>query len=150
MAGRKEAKASTSGMRSAQRHRRVRRQHSDELAQDYVEAIHEFLEEKGEARVMDLQEIFGVSHVSVIRALKRLEERGLVDRSRKTGLQLTGDGRSMAVQSAARHALVVRFFCAIGVSPVQADADAEGVEHHLSEESLKAMRRFLEEQGREG
>ena len=92
----------------------------------------------------DLQAVFGVSHVSVIRALGRLEERGLVKRSEEDGLQLTAAGKGMAVRSAERHALVVRFLEALGVSHEQAQADAEGVEHHLSEESLKAMACFLE------
>lgn len=128
----------------AQRHWRVRRQHSDELAQDYVEAIHE-LGESGEAvRVTDLQGVFGVSHVSVIRALQRLEERGLVDRSGGEGVSLTDEGTTMAVRAAARHQLVVRFLRALGVSEAQAQADAEGAEHHLSEETLAAMRQFLE------
>lgn len=129
----------------AARHRRVRRQHSDELAEDYVEAIDGLLEEGGSARVTDLQEIFGVSHVSVIRALKRFEERGLVERTAEDGLRLTGEGKAMAQKAAGRHVLVVKFLRALGVSADQAEADAEGVEHHLSRESLAAMERFVAE-----
>jgi DtxR family transcriptional regulator, manganese transport regulator len=131
----------------AQRHLRVRRQHSDELAQDYVEAIYRLHLVGDVVRVTQLQEIFGVSHVSVIRALKRLEERGLVaeKRSSEKGVCLTGEGEELARQSAARHALVVRFLRALGVSQEQADADAEGVEHHLSKESLQAMENFLKQ-----
>lgn len=127
----------------AARHRRVRRQHSDELAEDYVEAIDGLLSAGGAARVTDLQGIFGVSHVSVIRALKRFEERGLVERTTEGGLQLTDTGKAMAVKAAERHALVVRFLSALGVGAEQADADAEGMEHHLSGETLVAMERFL-------
>lgn len=138
--------STTVPLEPAQRHRRVRRQHSDELAQDYVEAIHSIAMEGAPARVTDLQSIFGVSHVSVIRALKRLEERGLVQPQRASGegIQLTSSGQILARQSAARHCLVVQFLIALGVSAAQADADAEGVEHHLSAESLAAMGRFLE------
>ena len=129
--------------KAAARHDRVRRQHSDELAEDYVEAIDGLLAEGGQARVTDLQAVFGVSHVSVIRALRRIEERGLLARSKKDGLSLTAAGKAMAVESAARHALVVRFLCALGVSPAKAEADAEGMEHHISKETLSAMERFL-------
>src|SRR5690606_23604153 len=59
---------------TARRHERVRQQHSDELAEDYVEAIHALRKESGIARVVDLTKIFGVSHVSVIRALARMEK----------------------------------------------------------------------------
>lgn len=130
--------------KTAQRHERVRRQHSNELAQDYVEAIHERQDRGKPTRVTDLQSIFGVSHVSVIRALKRFEDRGLLVRSTEDGLQLTEAGEEMARQSAERHELVVDFFVALGVSRPQAEADAEGVEHHLSSESLAAIRRYLE------
>lgn len=130
---------------SAQRHSRVRRQHSDELAQDYVEAIFELEQTGSPARVTDLQEQFGVSHVSVIRALRRFELRGLVDRSQGDGIVLTAAGREVARQAAARHTLLVRFFRSLGVSETQADADAEGVEHHISHETLAAMRRHLGE-----
>ncbi|MEX0320628.1 MAG: manganese-binding transcriptional regulator MntR [Puniceicoccaceae bacterium] len=129
--------------KSAARHDRVRRQHSEELAEDYVEAIAELLEKSGEARVKDLQGIFGVSHVSVIRALKRIEERGLIQRELRKGYTLTESGKSMAEESASRHNLVVNFLKALGVSASQAEADAEGMEHHLSRETLAAMKDFL-------
>ncbi|HLS27607.1 MAG TPA: iron dependent repressor, metal binding and dimerization domain protein [Opitutales bacterium] len=130
---------------TARRHERVRRQHSDELAEDYVEAIHELIEKSGTARVVDLTKIFGVSHVSVIRALARFEKRDLLHRCPDGGILLTDRGVEWAIEAAERHSLVVRFLCGIGVSEGQADADAEGIEHHLSRESLEAMKAFLRE-----
>lgn len=128
---------------TARRHERVRRQHSNELAQDYVEAIYA-LEQIGETpRVTDLQKIFGVSHVSVVRALQRLEKRELLDRS-GDGLSLTQAGRKMAAEAAERHQIVVDFLLKLGVSSAQAHSDAEGLEHHTSDETLEAMRRFVE------
>lgn len=129
----------------AQRHRRVRRQHADELAEDYVEAIFLRIQDTGFARVMDLAADFGISHVSVIRALRRLEEQGLLTYSRENGAVLTAVGEKMARTAVARHDLLVRFFRALGVSEGQADADAEGTEHHLSQETFDAIRRFLDE-----
>lgn len=129
--------------RSARRHKQVRQQNANELAQDYVEAIHELNSGSRQTRVTDLQDIFGVSHVTVIRALQRFEDQGLVSRSRKEGIQLTATGRRLAIEAAERHALIVEFLVALGISEVQADIDAEGLEHHLSDESLEAFRRFL-------
>ena len=140
----REMSGRTVSKKAAARHDRVRRQHSDELAEDYVEAIDALIGDRGQARVTDLQGVFGVSHVSVIRALKRLEERGLVERTGTGGYELTETGEAMAKASAERHELVVRFLLALGVSSGQAEADAEGMEHHLSAESLRAMRAFLE------
>ena len=129
--------------RSAQQHKRVRMQHSDELAQDYVEAIYILRKETGLARVVDLTKVFGVSHVSVIRALGRLAKRNLVVRCTDEGITLTEEGEALAAKTAERHSLVVNFLCEIGVSNAQAEADAEGIEHHLSMESIDAIRRFL-------
>ena len=134
----------------AQRHVRVRNQHSFELAQDYVEAIYHRIERGDQARVTDLQADFGVSHVSVIRALRRLEGQGLLCYSRQEGISLTPEGESMARKAIERHELLVRLFCALGVSHGQADADAEGGEHHLSQETLDAISRFLQQRENDG
>jgi len=124
-------------------HRRVRDQHSTELAQDYLEAIRDLKRELGEVRVSELQEVFGVSHVTVIRTLKRLEDQGLLTSSRSKEINLTRKGTAIAKAAAERHELLRKFFVALGVSEEQADADAEGAEHHLSEETLDAIRKYL-------
>jgi DtxR family manganese transport transcriptional regulator len=124
-------------------HARVRRQHNRELAEDYVEAIYVRIQQGLSVRVTDLQTHFGVSHVTVIRALQRFEKRGLLTREGDEGIQLTELGERTAIESAKRHNLVVSFLKALGVSPKQSEADAEGIEHHLSTESLQAMRAML-------
>ncbi|MEM1296636.1 MAG: iron dependent repressor, metal binding and dimerization domain protein [Verrucomicrobiota bacterium] len=124
-------------------HQRVRRQHASELAQDYVEAIHEIRQSGNPVKISDLQEIFGVSHVTVIRTLKRIEEQKLVTGTRSKEIELTAKGKRLAKSAAAKHELLKSFFMALGVSESQADADAEGAEHHLSKETLEAIRAFL-------
>jgi len=127
----------------ARAHKRVREQHANELAQDYVEAICQLLRERDDIRIRDLQNVFGVSHVTVIRTLQRLEEGGLVTGARSKEIRLTKKGELMAKESERRHLLIRDFFIKIGVSPEQADADAEGAEHHLSTETLAAIRHFM-------
>lgn len=129
--------------RSAQQHKRVRMQHSEELAQDYVEEIYKLRKESGCARVVDLTKKFGVSHVSVIRALGRLAKRDLVIKGKDEGISLTEEGEILAEKTAERHSLIVDFLRELGVSGVQAEADAEGIEHHLSNETIEAVRRFI-------
>lgn len=126
-------------------HERVRRQHSAELAQDYVEAIYEISLAKEPVRVSSLVKIFGVSHVTVIRTLQRLKEQGLITDTRSKHIALTKEGQQMGKDSAARHELLRNFFISLGVSSEQANADAEGAEHHLSKETLKAIEKFLHE-----
>ncbi|MDV7399367.1 iron dependent repressor, metal binding and dimerization domain protein, partial [Arthrospira platensis SPKY1] len=70
---------------------------------------------------------------------------GLVLYSKSKSIQLTPEGETIAKRSAERHALVVQLLCGLGVSPETAEADAEGAEHHFSEETLAAIRRFLAE-----
>ena len=126
-------------------HQRVRRQHAAELAQDYVEAIQHHLNSGGEVKVRDLQDDFGVSHVTVIRTLQRLKDQDLVTDTRSRQIQLTEEGKALAREAAERHRLLRRFFIHLGVSEEQADADAEGAEHHLSRETLGAIEKFLDD-----
>lgn len=128
---------------SAARHERVRKQHQRELAQDYVEAIFSLSRDSGSVRVVDLQSVFGVSHVTVIRSLGRLEEQGYVCRPKRGQIELTQTGRTMAEKSYARHQLVEAFLVKLGVPRSVAAADAEGIEHHLGAETLEAIRCFL-------
>ena len=128
------------------KHQRVRKQHSDELTQDYLEAIYNLQQSSSRVRIIDLQKIFGVSHVTIIRALQRMEQKGVLARSEKEGIALTDSGISIAQISKQRHQVIVDFLVKLGVSADQADADAEGIEHHISSETLKAFKNYLIQQ----
>ncbi len=122
---------------------RVRADHAQETAEDYTELI---LELGGDAcvRQMELARRVGVSHVTVVRVIARLERDGLVERVRGEGVRLTRRGRLLAEGSRRRHELVTSFLCWLGVPADVAAADAEGIEHHVSEATLKRMRAALE------
>lgn len=125
------------------RYRRTREDHSRELAEDYVELIDTLIKEKGEARVVDLADRLGVSHVTVSRTIQRLVRDGLVSSEPYRSVFLTDQGRAVAQASLERHQLVVAFLLSVGVPPEVAETDAEGIEHHASQETLAAMRDFL-------
>jgi DtxR family transcriptional regulator, manganese transport regulator len=122
---------------------RTRRDHSQELAQDYVELIADLIDRSGEARVVDLARRLGVTHVTVNRTIQRLQRGGLVDTQPYRAIFLTAAGERLAVESRERHDLVVRFLVAIGVPRAVAESDAEGIEHHVSRETLGAFRAHL-------
>jgi DtxR family transcriptional regulator, manganese transport regulator len=124
--------------------RRTRQQHAQERAQDYVEGIADLISAFGEARVTDLAKFLGVSHVTVIRVIERLQREGLVTTQPYRSIFLTETGRKLATKAKARHETVVAFLKALGVSSAVARADAEGIEHHVSNETLAAFERFLE------
>lgn len=122
---------------------RRRQDHSQELAQDYVELIAELIEKTGEARLTDLARSLGVTHVTANQTLKRLQRKGLVTSQPYRSIFLTGEGRRLAKESRHRHEIVVRFLVAIGVPEDVAESDAEGIEHHVSDETLASFTRYL-------
>ena len=131
------------GSDTAVTQRHTRRAHAQERAQDYVEIIAELITEHGEARATDLARILGVTHVTVIRTVARLQREGLVKTEPYRSIFLTDRGRRLATKSKARHEKVVVFLEALGVSSAVARIDAEGIEHHVSPETLAAFERFL-------
>lgn len=117
------------------------------VTEDYVELIADLLDEEGEARAVDVAHRLGVSQATVTAAVGRLQRDGLVDSRPYRGLFLTEAGRATAEAARRRHALVVRFLMAHGICQAIAEADAEGIEHHVSEATLAAFERFLAERG---
>lgn len=123
--------------------RQVRQAHASELAEDYVEAIAALLATHGEARLVDLARALGVTHVTVHRALARLSKSGLVTTQPYRSIFLTDAGRDLAAHCRKRHELVVAFLVSLGVSEAAALRDAEGIEHHVSPETLRAFERAV-------
>ena len=125
------------------RFRRTRAAHRDETAEDYVEAIDELIERNGEARVGDLAEMMGVSHVTVSRIVSRLCDEGLIQKKPHKPMALTAKGRRLAQQARERHEVVYAFLRKIGVPAKQAAIDSEGIEHHVSNATIRAMRKVV-------
>ena len=127
--------------------RRTRRKHARETAEDYVEAIADLSAAHGEARVVDLARRLGVSHVTVNRTVARLQRDGLVTSQPYRAIFLTPAGRRLAGEARRRHETVVMFLQSMGVPDDVAVMDAEGIEHHVSPETLAAMERWIERHG---
>jgi DtxR family manganese transport transcriptional regulator len=126
--------------------RKVRADHAAETAQDYVEAVADILYRQGECRVKDLARHMGVSHVTVTRIIDRLQAEQLVETEPYRPIRLTVRGQRMAALSRQRHELVLGFLLALGVPDAEARRDAEGMEHHVGEATLRAMQAFLTSQ----
>ena len=139
-------KAGTAKIRSAA-FRRIRADHSSELAEDYVELIADLIDEKGEARGSDVALRLGVANATVVKALRRLQDAGLITQEPYRSIFLTGDGWKMAEDGRRKHKIVEGFLLSLGVSEETARLDSEGIEHHVSEETLKAMARFVARRG---
>jgi DtxR family manganese transport transcriptional regulator len=116
-----------------------------ETAEDYVEAIVKLADDAGACRVSNLAEHFGVSHVTVIRIVRRLEGEGLVETEPYQPVRLTAAGLRLARAAAERHQIVFQVLRKLGIDAATAAVDAEGIEHHLSPSTLRQMRKFISE-----
>lgn len=127
--------------------RQVREAHRRELIDDYVELISDLIIEVGEARQVDMAARLGVSQPTVAKMLKRLASVGLIEMIPCRGVFLTAEGERLAQESRERHQIVENFLLMLGISPEIARRDAEGMEHHVSKETLEAFSRFTQQQG---
>lgn len=122
---------------------RTRSDHHTETAEDYVELVALLIERHGEARIVDMARHLGISNGTVTRTVARLQKDGYLHSEPYRSVFLTPYGRDLAEQCHRRHQVVVSFLRALGVGEQTAHEDAEGIEHHVSAETLAAMERFL-------
>jgi DtxR family manganese transport transcriptional regulator len=115
-----------------------------ELVEDYVELIADLISDRGEGRQVDIDERLGVAQPTVAKMMKRLAADGLIQQRPYRGVLLTEAGKSLAGKSRERHQIVENFLCALDISAETARVDAEGIEHHVSLETLNAFRAFLQ------
>jgi DtxR family manganese transport transcriptional regulator len=127
----------------ARRFGKTRSAQSTALLEDYVELIADLLASEGEARPTDIARRLGVSHVTAVKTISRLKRDGMATARPYRGVFLTKSGQELAARVRARHRLVVDALVAMGVPVEAAEADAEGIEHYVSEATLKAFARFL-------
>ena len=128
----------------ARQHSRIRTDHKTETAEDYVELISQLIRSHGEARTVDIAKRLGVSHVTVTKTVARLQKAGFVRSEPYRSIFLTSVGDELARRSEERHRLVVAFLRKLGVNAADAETDAEGIEHHVSEATMSAIRTFVE------
>ena len=131
----------------ARRFEKTRSAQSAALFEDYVELIADLLATSGEARPTDIARRLGVSHATAIKTISRLKRKGLATGRPYRGVFLTETGRALAERMRTRHRLVVDLLVALRVPTEVAEADAEGIEHHVSEATLKVFAHFLQSSG---
>jgi len=132
----------------AESFRQVREAHRLELVEDYVELISDLIRDGGEARQVDIAARLGVAQPTVAKMLKRLVKAGFVVQKPYRGTFLTPAGEALAQASRERHQVVEAFLLALGIDPDTARRDAEGIEHHVSADTVAAFARFVEERRR--
>jgi DtxR family transcriptional regulator, manganese transport regulator len=134
----------------AERFEKARSAQASAVLEDYVELIDDLLSTQGEARPTDIARRLGVSHATAIKSIARLKREGLATSKLYRGVFLTQSGQDLAARVRARHRLVVDLLIAVGVPRYCAELDAEGIEHHVSDDALAAFARFLDVQNGRG
>lgn len=131
----------------AHRFGKAREAQATALTEDYVELIDDLVTSGGEARPTDIARRLGVAHATAIKMISRLKRDGFATSKPYRGVFLTDLGRQLASRVRARHRLVVEVLTALGVPTDVAEADAEGIEHHVSPTTLEAFAAFVERSG---
>ena len=108
-------------------------------AEDYLERIHELIERKGYARVVDIASSLKVKQASVTNMVKKLGEAGYLKYEKYRGLVMTDQGRAVARKIQGRHETLSRFFSLFGLDTETQRLDIEGIEHHLSPATLEIL-----------
>jgi Mn-dependent DtxR family transcriptional regulator len=108
-------------------------------AEDYLERIHELIQEKGYARVVDIASSLDVKQASATSMVQKLGELGYLNYVKYRGLVLTDKGREVATRIQQRHETLSRFFSLFGLSAETQQQDIEGIEHYLSPATVEVL-----------
>ena len=118
-----------------------------ESAEMYLETIYILSRKKPDVHSIDVVDYMGFSKPSVSRAVKLLKENGYIDVDENRHLALTDAGREIAESMYERHTVLSRALVALGIDEETAVKDACRVEHVISEESFRAIKKHLSEVG---
>jgi Mn-dependent DtxR family transcriptional regulator len=114
--------------------------HGSSIAvEDYLERILELINLKGYARVVDIAAALKISQASVTNMVQRLDAEGLLKYEKYRGLVLTPAGARLAHKIARRHRLLTDFLKLLGLDEQVIHHDVEGMEHHISPPTLRAI-----------
>ena len=122
--------------------KKVRDAHKTENTEDYLEIIADLLNTKGEARIVDIANKLDIAQATANKTIQRLQNQGFVKKEPYRSIFLTVKGQEVASVSKKRHIIVLTFLKNLGLDARTAEADAEGIEHHVSDKTLKKMEQF--------
>jgi len=113
--------------------------------EDYLEQIHNLIEGKGYARVVDIAANLGISQASVTNMIQKLDAEGYLVYERYRGVVLTQEGRKIGQEIARRHEVLTRLLATFGLDAATVHEDVEGMEHHISRQTLAVLTLLMEE-----
>lgn len=107
--------------------------------EDYLERILELIDSKGYARVVDIATSLKISQASVSNMVRRLDAEALLKYEKYRGLVLTPAGEALARNITRRHQLLTDFLTLLRLDKHVIHHDVEGMEHHISPPTLRAI-----------
>ncbi len=113
--------------------------------EDYLEQIHNLIEAKGYARVVDIAQNLSISQASVTNMIQKLDAEGYLVYERYRGVVLTEAGRVIGQEIARRHEVLTRLLSSFGLDADTVHHDVEGMEHHISRQTLEVLTLLMEE-----
>tara|TARA_Y100001960_G_C14429301_1_gene706960 strand:- start:59 stop:454 length:396 start_codon:yes stop_codon:yes gene_type:complete len=122
--------------------KKVRNSHKTENTEDYLELIAELLNTKGEARIVEIANKLGIAQATANKTIQRLNNQGFIQKEPYRSIFLTLKGQKIASRSKKKHNTVYQFLKNLGLDSKTAEVDSEGIEHHVSEKTLKKMEQF--------
>ncbi|MBR3686567.1 MAG: metal-dependent transcriptional regulator [Clostridia bacterium] len=122
--------------------------HIQESGEMYLETIHVLSKKNGSVRAIDISEYMGYSKPSVSRAMSILKGADYIEVDEHGYITLTDTGLEIANKMYERHTLLTEFLIRIGVDKETAADDACKIEHHISEASFEAIKKFAESENR--
>lgn len=112
--------------------------------EDYLENIYKLIDQKGYARVSDIAEALEVHPSSVTKMVQKLDQSEYLVYEKYRGLVLTDKGKKIGKRLVQRHKLLEQFLRLIGVKEEYVYQDVEGIEHHLSWNSITCIENLVE------
>ena len=119
--------------------RTTKTRRNSSAVEDYLERILELINSKGYARVVDIANGLKISQASVSNMVRRLDADGLLKYEKYRGLVLTAAGESLARNITRRHQLLTDFLTMLQLDETVVRHDVEGMEHHISPSTLRAI-----------
>lgn len=108
--------------------------------EDYLETIYKLSQKLGSVRVTDLAKELKLSKPSVTQMMQRLQKDNYVDYKPYLPLKLTKKGKTIGKKIAQRHQVLEEFFTTLGIPKKIQEKDIHGIEHCLSEVTLKKLK----------
>ena len=111
--------------------------------EDYLEVIAELVELKGYATTLDISRFMNVTPTSVTKMLQKLDEKKYLEYEKYHGINLTNTGKQVADSIRRKHSTLLEFFEILNIGKHIANQDTEGLEHHLSDKTIRQLRKYI-------